>query len=1556
MSKDSLISKLEAARKELLDLGLRNPLLNYRPSKSRGISIVKEKSSFIFDILVNQNKTMSFLSDPSQGNGKIDFVEQELTEAELLETYTDSKLQTNESDIGLQSRLLNTYYSARTSMEEQGVNILYIALGMLHWYETEKSEEERLAPLLLVPVELERSSARDKFRVKYSLEEIGANISLQAKVKTDFGLSIPELPEIDDLDVNSYFSAIQKIISKLSRWHIEEDSIELGFFSFGKFMIYNDLDSKKWPENKKPIDHTLLNCAIGSGFKDSLPKIDEDIHIDRDTRANDLFQVVDADSSQLHAILAARSGRNLVIQGPPGTGKSQTIANIIADAVGQGKKVLFVAEKMAALEVVKRRLDSVSIGEACLELHSHKANKKELHKELRRILELGKPVTDELKHEVSLLEKHKSELNNYCESVNTRVAKSNLTTNQLIGKLLELTEKHSNIQLPKVELKNLLDWDRSRMAEAENLADQVEARLKEIGVPSDLLFWGCKLSLLLPREEAELSTLLAKGKQVTDSFLADLKTTCDYVGLAVPSDKIDLAKLSTTLKALSEAPTLTNINIPSTQWFQNENELNDILKSCGRLQELYHEYDNIFIPEAWDQEVITIREELRTNGEKWYKFLIGSYKRAVRQLNNLCKAKLPRDNASRIQYVDHILESKRLTKIVKEKEHLAKQCFGSNWRNTKSDIQSLQRISQYLNKIHKAINANFFQKEVITYLTRCEDSAAIRSHDDKVNNGSNEYFQYLRLITDKLAFDESIRFSGGKIIDQPFVKIQILLDNWITGLPEIHKVISWNILSKAASENELEGITNVAVNWSAAVTNLKVAVKKTWYDFLLEHAIVNSPPLQRFERASHEELSRQFTRMDKLNLQYNQAKTAFKHWETVPRNDGAGQLNVLRREFNKKARFLPIRRVMEEAGLAVQAIKPVFMMSPMSIANFLPPGSLEFDVVIFDEASQVRPVDALGAILRAKQLIVVGDTKQLPPTSFFDSLSDASANDEANVTADVQSILGLCESQGMSSTMLRWHYRSRHESLISLSNHEFYENKLVIFPSPGSKKKSGLFMNYLKDTVYDRGKTRTNPQEAEKVVEAVINHARQNPEMTLGVVAFSTAQREAIQDKLELKRRNNPDIEEFFRRHSHEPFFVKNLENVQGDERDVIFISIGYGRAEEGYLSMSFGPLNNDGGERRLNVLITRAKLRCEVFTNIKAEDIDTDRTKSYGVRTLKHFLYFAEHGRLDVPIETGLPSESPFEENVADNLIRHGYIVRKQIGSKGFFIDLAVVDKINPGRYILGIECDGATYHSARSARDRDRLRQQVLESVGWRIHRVWSTDWFKNRDRELKRLIEAIEIAHQKNLIDDESNVEGREEKPIVARIEVEDGQTEIAKYELAKISREIAQIEFHLHASGKLANWIIDVVKVESPVHVDEVSRRLGEASGIGRIGNRIKESLDNALQVALKTKKIRVNKEFLWLHDMKSPVIRDRADLPNNSRKLSYIAPEEIAVAIERVVRNSFAIGVNEAVPVVAKMFGFLRVTEEMRLGIIEAIDFSVEKKIIIKDGNLLKPVN
>ena len=422
------------------------------------------------------------------------------------------------------------------------------------------------------------------------------------------------------------------------------------------------------------------------------------------------------------------------------------------------------------------------------------------------------------------------------------------------------------------------------------------------------------------------------------------------------------------------------------------------------------------------------------------------------------------------------------------------------------------------------------------------------------------------------------------------------------------------------------------------------------------------------------------------------------------------------------------------------------MMSPMSIAKFMPPNSIDFDLVIFDEASQVKPVDAFGAILRGKQVIVIGDSKQLPPTNFFENIIDDADDDDNNQRpGNLESILSLFSSKGAPERMLKWHYRSRNHSLISVSNHEFYDNKLLVFPCSGLNVRArGLKLHHLENTYYDRGKSRTNLKEAEIVAQNVMLHIKKNPDLTLGVVAFSVAQRDAIEAQIDLLRRKDPTSEWFFRENENkEPFFIKNLENVQGDERDIIFISIGYGKTIEGNFSMTFGPLNRIGGERRLNVLISRARYAMDVFSNFRANDMDTTRSNALGVVALKNFLLYAETKKLDYSKTTSREPDSPFELAVIDALRNNGIDVEPQVGSAGYFIDIGVKDPTSPGRYILGIECDGASYHSARSARDRDRLRQEVLENLGWKLYRIWSTDWYRNTKSELERVLLEIEKA---------------------------------------------------------------------------------------------------------------------------------------------------------------------------------------------------------------------
>ncbi|RZJ76018.1 MAG: DUF3320 domain-containing protein [Flavobacterium sp.] len=1550
---ETILPKLEASRKELLDLGMRNTLINYKIPKARGIHIVQEKSASIFDILVRQNKAMTFLSRP--GKDDDEGVElPELTEEELEDAYNDTKLQTTETEHKLQTKILNTYYFARTSIEEQGVNILYLSLGMLNWYEQGNTQDPRQAPLILIPVSLERSSASERFRLRYTGGDIGANLSLQAKMMADFNITIPDLGDLEDFDIIAYMDDVAQRVKHHELWTIDQDMIELGFFSFGKFMIYHDLDSSKWPENSKPDHHPILNALFGAGFTDPEPTANSDHNLDKETKAHQLFHVVDADSSQVLAMLAVNEGRNLVIQGPPGTGKSQTITNLIANAVGQGKKVLFVAEKMAALEVVKRRLDSINLGEACLELHSHKANKRELHSELKRILELGKPTLTHLENELVELDAYRGKLNGYCNSINKEIAKSGLSGQKVIGYLQRIADQYSGVKLLNLAIPNMGEWDAVMAGRAQKKAEEVEARLKDIGVPASLLFYGTRIKLLLAHERESYTSLIEKALSNTQVLSRHGNEAAGWLLTSPVLDTADIKRLITLSKVASTSPDLRDIAIHDASWTTQYEDLRELLDKGERLNQIRQAYEHILLPEAWSQNVLHIRQNLMLHGRKWYKFIIGDYKRSVKELASFSLVPLPDELDSKIKYTDDILEASRLSAALAEQEALAVRVFGNRWQKVKSRWTELREVLNFLNKVHRDIANRIYPASLLEVLSRNENSQLAKEWAEKLSAALAAQEESMSVLSGKLDFDPGLITEDKRLNGLGFIAQEMLLKQWLERFAEIHLAVQWNNLVETAGQEGFGFLTTAAADWSEASSLLKVALRKNWYEHLITQVMTERPPLRGFERTSHEETIAHFRKLDVLNLVYNRARVALKHYESLPKPEGGGQMSVLRTEFNRKARHMPIRRLMQEAGLAIQTIKPVFMMSPMSIASFLPPGSLEFDLVIFDEASQVRPVEALGAVLRGKQLVVVGDTKQLPPTSFFDKMN-TEVEDEDNVTADMQSILGMADSQGAPQRMLRWHYRSRHESLISLSNHEFYENKLVIFPSPGSKLKMGLAFHHLPRAVYDRGKTRSNPIEAEAVADAVIQHALQHPKQSLGVVAFSTAQMQAIQNALEIKRRQHPEVEGYFRSHADEPFFVKNLENVQGDERDVIFISIGYGRIEDGKVPMSFGPLNNEGGERRLNVLITRSKYRCEVFTNITADDITTTATTKFGIRALKSFLYFAQFGKFVVDQDIAIRNERPFEEMVAHRLTAEGYTVRNKVGSEGFYIDLGVVDPDYPGRYILGIDCDGESYGGSKSARDRDRLRKQVLSGIGWKMYHIWSTEWYRNPEREFQRLLDELDKVKAQTFLDDQVEEELVQELKSLLREEKVDVDLSIPMYEKAVVSLNGNTEELHLIPFGKLGQWIDEVVKVESPVHFDEMARRIADAASISKIGSRIRYTLEAACTYAEGAGLVIRKGDFLWHPSKPDVLVRSRLSLSGASKKLSYISPEEMTAGIVKVVKESIAIQPEVAVPLVAKLFGFSRVTEEMKKELLAAIELNISSGHIKKEGELLKEV-
>lgn len=1505
---------------------------------------------------------MSFLSVPADEEEQIDErTRMKQPEETAAERHHDLQLQTPHTSPDLQKRLLNTYYTARTYLEEQGVNVLYLVLGMLNWYEDDNSKTERQGPLILIPVELTRTSVHARFHLHYTGEEVGDNLSLRTKLKIDFGLELPILPQGEELDIHAYLSEVQKALLSESRWTVDSSAIALGFFSFGTFLMYNDLDLANWPEEIDPANHPLLQAVLQQGFQELPPEVGDDELIDKYVSPEDSYQVVDADSSQMLAILDVNQGRNLVVQGPPGTGKSQTITNLIAEALSHDKKVLFVAEKMAALEVVKRRLDDVGLGAACLELHSHKTSKKAFLEELEHTLQLGRPRLSDYSGDLQALVESRDRLNEYSQAVNTPITTSGVTPYQAYGRLLKLQDQLKGIKTPTLDAQPMVDWSGPVYRQRLEQVTAFEASLKQMGLPVQHPFWGSGYTSYLPTDRRQIRAACESVENALDSLLEAATHLARHLGTEIPTTREDAIRLSQAGKMLRTAPLLKGVAVQNDVWLQQTAALKQVAVQGARLAELREIHGTYLLPEAWEQDVLEIRAAYMNHSNRWWRFLIPEFRRAKGRLAGMTQTGLPKEIESQQALIEAILEVQHLRPQVESEAPLLTQLYGTLYEAEKTDWEQVMEVTDWLVTFHQQVKAGNYPPAVLSYLNDGRlDQDHLPSLVSTLENTLDVHGEACLALVEQLQLNEAFRFGeGGRFGTIPFVRQRQLLERWHLNVDRLQEIVTYNHHARLMKQYNLDSVVAVSADWQEADRYLSLLFQRTWYEMLLDQAMQERSSLAVFNRATQHYRIQRFREIDELTFTINRVQLAHHHWEQLPRHStGRGQLGILQREFAKKRRHLPIRQLILQAGHAVQALKPVFMMSPLSIAQFLPPGSLEFDLVVFDEASQVRPIEALGALLRAKQAVVVGDSKQLPPTNFFNQIVEPEDGQES-ATGDLESVLSLFLAQGAPQRMLRWHYRSQHESLIAVSNYEFYDNRLVLFPSPDAERRSlGLVLHHLPHSVYDRGGSRSNQIEAKTVAQWVMKHAHTRSELTLGVAAFSVNQMQAIQDQLELLRRKDPTCEHFFNSHPHEPFFVKNLENVQGDERDIIFISIGYGRDQHGTVSMNFGPLNNEGGERRLNVLTTRARLRCEIFTNITDDDIDLNRSNTRGIVALKRYLKYARTGELEVSEPTEGEAESPFEEAVADALRQQGYDVVHQVGASGFRIDLAIKDPQHPGRYLLGIECDGATYHSARSARDRDRLRQQVLERMGWTIHRIWSTDWFRMPGRELRRTVEAIEAAKAWSPVLDRTPLS----PPLpdicngdpIERFKPQDKPTKLKAepYQIARL-RLPYNTPLHELPSTQIASWIKQVVDVEGPIHLEEAARRVLEASDYNRMGNRIRTAIDQGIRRALAGKKIKRRGDFLWSVNRDSlTAVRSHAHLPNYNRSLDRIAPEEIALAIELTVQSTFGLPRDEIPAAVCNLLGFGRTSQAMKNQVDALVTQMLANSRLSKKGEFL----
>lgn len=768
-----------------------------------------------------------------------------------------------------------------------------------------------------------------------------------------------------------------------------------------------------------------------------------------------------------------------------------------------------------------------------------------------------------------------------------------------------------------------------------------------------------------------------------------------------------------------------------------------------------------------------------------------------------------------------ILELKEIKEYVDTNDSNGLKYFGNLWNNVDSNTIELNTFFNDLKYFNKLLNSNFYSKDTLSILDTLDydelnsNINELKNLNNSINNSFgelNDVLEFNEILDDKNNFNLSL-----SALNKKFNK----LNNNYEDLVKLRSFYSCSIANKNHYlDNIVSLIWEDKVNADCIISLFKFNVANN----ILSEMVESNVPLRNFNENIYNKNIEKFQKIDKEILSLNQLRIRNILNENKPVVTGkiippASELGILMKEINKKKRNIPIRQLLSDTGNIISKIKPCFMMSPLSVANFLDPKCYNdyFDYVIFDEASQIKTEDVIGIFFRGKNFVIMGDSKQLPPTIFFDS--DDVDEDDDSLYTEIESILKLCRSI-FPDKMLKWHYRSRHESLISVSNYEFYNNNLIVFPSPFNESDDlGLKLEYNPKNYYDRGKSSKNNDEAKDVIEYAINHFKKyGKSKSLGIGTFGIKQKDAILEQLELKLRNNPELETFFNESGEDGFFIKNLENIQGDERDVILISVGYGFDKNGILTNNFGPLNKNGGERRLNVLITRAREKCVVFCNFLPDDLKVSNSKSRGLKSFKNFLYYAKNKEHPMVMEpTGGDFDSPFEKSVYDFLVDMGYNVVKQVGCAGYKIDLAIVDPDNSDKYVLGIECDGATYHSSASARERDRLRQEILERLGWKFHRIWSTDWFNSRVAAKKRLIGAVDEAIKNKDIQSFSKSPQKISPPEPKPVPTVHSEDLFKDYKFFKDNVNLNKYGFNRRGRQ---NLVVDLIKYEQPIHIEDI----------------------------------------------------------------------------------------------------------------------------------------
>ncbi len=1428
--------------RKLLDLGMRNTLINMRLSKSM-VPILTASLDELENALAG-GSDFTILPRPADThveNGiQLDTIHQLQSNPELIASeFKSGRLRAAYTDAELTKSLKDLYRAAKTAMEENGANTLYLALGLLRWYESERSTKARYAPIVLLPVEMVRKSAAQGYVIRLRDDDAQMNITMLEKLKQDFGITVNGLDPLPmdehGVDIRRVFTVVRKAVMNQNRWDVLESAC-LGIFSFSQFVMWNDIRNRSDALSRNKIVRSLMD---GKLCWDA-----QDMEIGDKVPEDGVYLPLSADASQLFAIEKACQGESFVLHGPPGTGKSQTITTMIANALAQGKTVLFVAEKMAALEVVQRRLDKIGIGPFCLELHSNKSKKRDVLDQLRLATEVTKTVSpEEYAARASQIAGLRQELDAYAGALHHPGAGG-----KSLFELVDLYEQNRNApDLPPFSPEFAESLDSEALLRQDAAVERLVASAKAVGHPS-----GHPLeNVCRTQYSQQLRAALPDALSRYEAALENLKPSLTALGNAIdfrPSSYQEISEAAELCGELKKWFDLPN------HWARQE----DPSRSLADAEEMVRhavaaETQKQRLSQNWNEDFLTqdgksLCDQWDSASGKWLLPRITGQNGIVRRVSAFARSAVSKETLREQLGLLAAYQSEKAAA-----DTLLAACadsLGTLYRGGETDYSA---VSQAVETARNSLEALRQRGGDHLRLTLAEKPGAKDAITEFLTAWNallpvkDGLYNLLALSCDPASED---------YVNQQLTLCGVLRDQ----SAYLKDWIAFNAVAEDAARLGLGDLVD-AYRGGLPHTQVQSAYRKAISKAMAMVMIDASEALRTFSGAVFDEKVRQFRRLDAHFTDLTQKEIYCRLASKVPNftKEAAhsSELGILQRAIRSGGRGVSIRRLFEQIPNLLPRLCPCMLMSPISAAQYLEPNRTPFDLVVFDEASQLPTCKAVGALARGENAVIVGDPKQMPPTAFFVT----NTVDEENLESeDLESILDDCLALNIPQTHLLWHYRSRHESLIAFSNRTFYENKLYTFPSTNDRASKVHLIHV--DGVFERSKQRQNHAEALAVIDELKRRCYDPvlSKQSVGVVTFNISQQNLIDDLLSDACRDDPNLDAWAYQ-SAEPVFIKNLENVQGDERDVILFSIGYGPDENGKVYMNFGPLNRDGGWRRLNVAITRARQEMIVFATLKPEQIDLSRTTAQGVSALKAFLEYADTKRLPQDEHTAQkrPSASAgVVESIRAFLAENGYATELNVGHSEYRIDIGVIDPQNPEQYLLGILLDGGSYGAAKTTRDREIAQIGVLNGLGWRIVRVWTMDWWDNRDRELARL-QALLSAPPSDVPSQPSPPELPAVKPtseqrLSGNVSKKKPSLNPQTYQAASLKEESVSAEEFLlpRYAAAIRKKILLVLSREAPVSGSLLTRRVVQSYGITRAGSRIQTYLEQMYRsLGLKT---------------------------------------------------------------------------------------------------------